>query len=225
VTAPQDAPAGPVHHITAATLAALDPAVAERARRLATERQRLAHDGTGYLPAWDDLTADEQAQGTVEASHWLEAFGRLDSSAGPVLSEETRRPIRALLDEWLSGAVFAERLDLLTLALLDPAGPIAALVSSVREEGEREIKAAARDIGELTDAYEQACRDRGAAIEEGERKGAEAERRRTVGYLRAYAGRLAARGYETDVPGAADDLLPQVQVLGKAADESARRSS
>ncbi|MET7933455.1 hypothetical protein [Streptomyces sp. NPDC005322] len=44
-----------------------------RARRLAEHRQRIAHEGTGYVPAWNDLTQEQRDQSIGEAANWLRA--------------------------------------------------------------------------------------------------------------------------------------------------------
>ncbi|MGW0942934.1 hypothetical protein ACWD4O_10330 [Streptomyces sp. NPDC002623] len=44
-----------------------------RALKLAQHRQRIAHEGISYLPAWNDLTDVEREQSTREAATWLRA--------------------------------------------------------------------------------------------------------------------------------------------------------
>lgn len=44
---------------------------------LAQERQRMAHNGTGYVPPWDELTDHEREMSTIEAGHWLTALRRV----------------------------------------------------------------------------------------------------------------------------------------------------
>lgn len=47
------------------------------AGELAQARQRIAHEGTGYVPPWDDLTPDEQTSSALAAAGWLRALGTL----------------------------------------------------------------------------------------------------------------------------------------------------
>jgi hypothetical protein len=51
---------------------------------VARERQQMAHEGTGYVPAWAELTDGEREESTAEAGFWLTAVRRA------VLSEETK---------------------------------------------------------------------------------------------------------------------------------------
>lgn len=46
----------------------------EQAEALAIARQTLAHEGTGYVPPWEDLTAVEQRGSTAHAAHYLTAM-------------------------------------------------------------------------------------------------------------------------------------------------------
>ncbi|MFD9564415.1 hypothetical protein [Streptomyces sp. NPDC059994] len=44
-----------------------------RIQKLAEARQRIAHEGINYLPAWGNLTDAEREQSTHEAAVWLRA--------------------------------------------------------------------------------------------------------------------------------------------------------
>ncbi|MEU3826497.1 hypothetical protein AB0F36_14430 [Streptomyces sp. NPDC029080] len=44
-----------------------------RIRQLAEARQRIAHGGISYIPAWDDLTDEQREQSAREAANWLRA--------------------------------------------------------------------------------------------------------------------------------------------------------
>lgn len=50
-----------------------DQSTDPRARQLAEHRQRIAHEGISYLPAWGDLTGEEREQSIREAAKWLRA--------------------------------------------------------------------------------------------------------------------------------------------------------
>lgn len=45
------------------------------ALELAQARQRLAHEGVGYVPPWDELTPDEQMASVMYAAGYLRALG------------------------------------------------------------------------------------------------------------------------------------------------------
>lgn len=47
------------------------------ATELAQARQKLAHAGTGYVPGWDELTADEQQSATMVAAGYLRSLGEI----------------------------------------------------------------------------------------------------------------------------------------------------
>lgn len=49
------------------------PLTDPRVTAVAKARQQLAHDGTGYVPAWGDLTDQEREQSLPEARNYLEA--------------------------------------------------------------------------------------------------------------------------------------------------------
>jgi hypothetical protein len=65
---------------------------------VAAARQTIAHEHTGYLPAWTDLTDGERARATTEAGWWLEAVRRAGLAAPTV-------PDRATDLDGLDGAV------------------------------------------------------------------------------------------------------------------------
>lgn len=58
---------------------------------LAKARQQLAHDGTGYIPAWDDLAEKERGEGTLIAAGYLRALANL---IGPVSDPHNGTPVR-----------------------------------------------------------------------------------------------------------------------------------
>lgn len=74
-----------------------------RARRLAESRQRIAHEGISYLPAWDDLTTEEREQSVQEAAKWLRAA--VEAGIAPLAERPTDKHNAVWLDDegWLWG--------------------------------------------------------------------------------------------------------------------------
>ncbi|MFD8335624.1 hypothetical protein ACFV42_23635 [Streptomyces solisilvae] len=63
-----------------------------RARLLAEHRQRIAHEGIGYLPAWGELTPQEREESVREAAHWLRAA--VEAGIAPLTARpEIGRPL------------------------------------------------------------------------------------------------------------------------------------
>lgn len=74
-----------------------------RARQLAEARQRIAHEGISYLPAWGDLTSEEQEQSTREAAKWLRAA--VEAGIAPLAERPSDKHDAVWLDDegWLWG--------------------------------------------------------------------------------------------------------------------------
>ena len=49
---------------------------------LAEARQVLAHEGTGYVPGWSELTPTEQHDSIMSAAGYLEALARVAPPTG-----------------------------------------------------------------------------------------------------------------------------------------------
>ncbi|MGW3427898.1 hypothetical protein ACWDHW_08070 [Streptomyces melanosporofaciens] len=74
-----------------------------RARRLAEHRQRIAHEGISYIPAWDDLTAEQREQSIHEAANWLRAA--VEAGIAPLAERPTDKHDAVWIDDdgWLWG--------------------------------------------------------------------------------------------------------------------------
>jgi hypothetical protein len=72
-----------------------------RARQLAEHRQRIAHEGTGYIPAWADLTTEQRDQSVQEAAAWLRAA--VEAGIAPAAERPTDKHDAVWLDNdgWL----------------------------------------------------------------------------------------------------------------------------
>lgn len=74
-----------------------------RAQLLAQHRQRIAHEGIGYLPAWDDLTNEQREQSVHEAAAWIRAA--VAAGIAPAAERPTDKHDAVWLDNdgWLWG--------------------------------------------------------------------------------------------------------------------------
>ncbi|MGW1158449.1 hypothetical protein ACWD5Q_06650 [Streptomyces sp. NPDC002513] len=75
-----------------------------RVRRLAEHRQRIAHEGIGYLPAWDDLTPEQREQSIREAANWLRAA--VEAGIAPLAERPSDEHDAILLDNY--GQIWGE---------------------------------------------------------------------------------------------------------------------
>jgi hypothetical protein len=75
-----------------------------RARHLAEHRQRIAHEGISYLPAWDDLTDEQREQSVREAAKWLRAA--VEAGLMPLAERPTDKHDAILLDSY--GQIWGE---------------------------------------------------------------------------------------------------------------------
>lgn len=70
------------------------------AERVAAARQQIAHEGTGYIPAWDGLAPHEQKMAVLDAANWMKAI----QAAGLVVVElPGPDPDAAAHPTWLDG--------------------------------------------------------------------------------------------------------------------------
>lgn len=69
-----------------------------RARRLAEHRQRIAHEGISYIPAWDDLTQEQREQSVQEAANWLRAA--VEAGIAPLAERPTDKHDAVWLDNY-----------------------------------------------------------------------------------------------------------------------------
>lgn len=75
-----------------------------RARQLAEARQRIAHEGISYLPAWNELTNEEREQSIREAAKWLRAA--VEAGIAPLAERPTDKHDAILLDSY--GQIWGE---------------------------------------------------------------------------------------------------------------------
>jgi hypothetical protein len=70
------------------------PDPGELAVQLARARQALAHSGTGYLPAWEQLTDEQREFAALEARHYLDAAAQAGIAVAVVNADELPSPAR-----------------------------------------------------------------------------------------------------------------------------------
>lgn len=75
-----------------------------RALQLAQHRQRIAHEGISYIPAWDDLTDEQREQSVREAANWLRAA--VEAGIAPLAERPSDNHDAVWLDD--SGHLWAE---------------------------------------------------------------------------------------------------------------------
>ncbi|MGW2010911.1 hypothetical protein [Streptomyces nigrescens] len=68
-----------------------------RARLLAEHRQRIAHEGTGIPPRWDNLSDQEQRLLLGEADEWLRAA--VEAGLTPLAERPTDKHMAVYVDD------------------------------------------------------------------------------------------------------------------------------